>query len=501
MTRPDISDMDLRTLFNGFGVDVPGRDVVDITTDSRAAVRDGLFLACPGHTYHGLQFVDQALQAGVAAVAWEPGGLVRAPVLPPGVAGIPVPALGERLGELADRFFASPSAGLEVTGITGTNGKTTTAWLVVQALERLGGAPAYMGTLGHGLGTRVNPGGLTTPGCIDMHRQLRELATAGARRVVAEVSSHALDQGRVDGVRFGTVAFTNLSRDHLDYHGDLQRYGAAKARLFDTGARIAVINLDDAFGRSLAARLPAGARLVGVSLNGDAGATVQGRLLRQSADGLALAVSGGFGEAELVSPLWGRFNAENLLLALGILCANGWPLRKVAEALAHCLAPPGRMERVSAAPGHPAVLIDFAHTPDALQKALEAARSHCHGKLWCVFGCGGDRDRGKRAPMGQVAVAGADHVIVTDDNPREEDPQQIIADILAGVPSLEHVQVVPERGAAIERAVRSAATDDVVLIAGKGHERVQIIGGTSREFADAEVAGRWLRRPGPGAPP
>lgn len=228
-------------------------------------------MARPDLARHGLEFVDQAVHAGVDAVAWEPVGEWRAPVLPDRVSGIIVPDLRRRLGELANRFFAAPSAQLAVAGITGTNGKTTTAWLVSQALAELGETAGYVGTLGAGAAGDIRPGQLTTPGCIGIHRQLRQFADTGIRKAVCEISSHALDQGRVDGVHFQTVAFTNLSRDHLDYHGDLERYGAAKARLFQLGARTAVINLDDAFGRALARTLPVETELLGVSLQGTAG--------------------------------------------------------------------------------------------------------------------------------------------------------------------------------------------------------------------------------------
>jgi len=488
MTPTTGSDMDLKILFKGLVNDAPALDVVDITQDSRTAVPHGLFIACPGTRQHGLDFVGDAVRAGVGAVAWEPAASLRAPTLPPGVAGIAVPSLREQLGEVADRFFGRPSEALRVTGITGTNGKTTTAWLAMQAIARLGGSGGYVGTLGHGLNGQVRPAGLTTPDCISFHRHLRELADAGATDVVAEVSSHALDQQRVAGVRFGTVAFTNLTRDHLDYHPDLAAYGAAKARLFALGAGTAVLNLDDPFGAGLAGRLAAGTRLLGVTLAGAPGAALSGTLAALGAGGLTLDLHFGGQRARLTSPIWGRFNAENLLVAAGILLASGWSLGPVAEALGSAGAPPGRMERVPGAAGQPAVLVDFAHTPDALGKALAAVREHCAGEVWCVFGCGGDRDRGKRAPMGAAAVAGADRVIVTDDNPRTEDPQQIIADILAGAPTLDRLQVVPDRAAAIARAIRLARPGDAVLIAGKGHEAVQVTGHVQREFSDVAVA-------------
>lgn len=494
--------MDLHTLFRGLTADlavadgmnggVPVREVVDLTLDSREAVRDGLFLACRGTRQHGLSFVPDALRAGVGAIAWEPGSGLLAPALPASVTGIAVPDLHHQLGELANRFFKHPSTALSLVGITGTNGKTTTAWLVAAAIDQLAGRAGYLGTLGHGFRNELESAALTTPDCISFHRQLRAIADAGASHAIAEVSSHALSQERVAGARFTTVAFSNLSRDHLDYHADLHAYGEAKARLFQLGAGHAVINLDDQFGRQLAARLaaggPAGQQLLGVSMQNAAGATLRGHLQTLSPAGLVLELRHAGQTALLQSPLWGRFNAENLLLAAGILLAEGWSLSAAAGALSACTAPPGRLQRVATAADQPVVLVDFAHTPDALAKALGAVREHCPGELWCVFGCGGDRDRGKRAAMGAAAVDGATHVIITNDNPRHEDPQQIIADILAGVPQPVRVQVVPERAAAIEQAIRMARPGDAVLIAGKGHEQEQITGDERRPFSDVAVA-------------
>jgi UDP-N-acetylmuramoyl-L-alanyl-D-glutamate--2,6-diaminopimelate ligase len=486
--------MNLQQLFAGMDLDVPPREVTDIATDSRDVVANGLFLACQGGAHHGLEFLDQALSAGAGAVAWEPRGLGkgRFPRLPADITGIRVPNLQRRIGTLADRFFAAPSSAIAVIGITGTNGKTTTAWLVAQALGSLGRKAGYMGTLGYGLGASVRPAALTTPDCVTVHRRLRELADAGAGHVVAEVSSHALDQRRIDGVRFRAVAFTNLSRDHLDYHGDLERYGASKARLFtDYQAPVAVINVGDPFGRSLAALVQDSMQVRRVALAGTEGyesaSWLRGAIRHTGSDGLEIELHAESGDALLKSPLWGRFNADNLLLAAGILLTEGIGLAEAAHALGSAVAPPGRMQRIDGQSG-PVVLVDFAHTPDALRKALTAVREHAGGSTWCVFGCGGNRDRGKRPQMGSVACELADRVILTDDNPRDEDPQQIIADILAGVADVARVQVVPDREAAITRAIRSAGPGDVVLVAGKGHEQEQILRDRRRPFSDAAIA-------------
>ncbi len=490
----------LVALFEGTGIIVPDLAVTDITTNSSGAVRDGMFLACRGMRSHGLHYLDEAIAAGAAVVAWEPAPGVTAPDLPAGVVGVEVPDLRQRLGTVADRFFNYPSAELAVTGVTGTNGKSTTACLVAQALTALGQPAGYMGTLGFGVGPALEPSALTTPGCVEVHRRLRSMADRGASQVVMEVSSHALDQRRVDGVRFETAALTNLSRDHLDYHGDMARYAAAKARLFtDSGIRTAVLNVGDAYVAELARRVSGAGdsaevlsvALVGTEERPGAAARLIGRLTGTHAAGIGVHLSGDFGDAILDSALWGRFNAENLVVATGILLARGFGLDRAVGALRECVAPPGRMELIRADRG-PAVVVDYAHTPDALGKALDAVRDHTGGRVWCVFGCGGDRDRGKRAQMGAVAGELADHVVVTDDNPRDEDPEAIIADILGG--TTRPLRVIRDRGDAIGFAIRAAGANDAVLIAGKGHESTQLLDGRARRFSDAQAARAALGR-------
>lgn len=488
--------MELQQLFAGMDLVVPDRTVSGIASNSASVVPGGLFLACAGGARHGLEFLDRALGAGAVAVAWEPAGGIDEPVLPSAVAGFRVPGLHTRLGIIGDRFFSSPSVGAVVTGITGTNGKTTTAWFVSQALNRLGRSAGYMGTLGYGIGADLKPSVLTTPDCIAVHRRLRELVDAGARQVIAEVSSHALDQHRVDNVRFQVAALTNLSRDHLDYHGSMKQYAEAKARLFaGNGIHTAVLNVGDRFGAELAGRLAAGSRLISVAVVDTASdvpdtphAKIRGHLIAEHADGIGLSLSGDFGEAVLESSLWGRFNAENLAMAVGILLANGVDFAAAIAALKDAAAPPGRMELIRCADAGPTVVVDFAHTPDALAKALETARRHASGKVWCVFGCGGNRDQGKRQPMGEIAALRADRMIVTDDNPRDEDPQKIAEQIVAGAASGVRCEIVHDRAKAIEIAIAAADVRDVILIAGKGHESVQLIGGRALPFSDAAVA-------------
>jgi UDP-N-acetylmuramoyl-L-alanyl-D-glutamate--2,6-diaminopimelate ligase len=410
-----------------------------------------------------------------------------------------IPGLKSLMGRIADRFFQWPSSQLRITGITGTNGKTTCAYLLAQCLERLGSRAAYIGTIGWGrIGALERPT-LTTPDAVSLHRELAALRGAGARDVALEVSSIALDQDRVAGVRFHSAAFTNLTRDHLDYHGSMAEYGAAKARLFEAAdLRHIIINVGDDFGREFAqayaGRVPLTAVWLGAgALRWFAERSVHAGEVTLDLHGISMQIDGSFGRAALRTKLLGRFNAENSLIVVACLLSLGVTLSDAVRALADCVAPPGRMEVVEppAASGKPMAVIDYAHTPDALAKALHALREHCAGALWCVFGCGGDRDPGKRALMGAVADDLADRIIVTDDNPRSESPEVITRAIVQGIQA--HMpQVIHDRGAAIALALNEAGAQDVVLIAGKGHEDYQIYGETRRSFSDRHEAERLL---------
>ncbi len=480
----------LKALLGG-GIDVPDDvEVADLTLDSRQVRPGAAFLACRGRSHHGLDFARAAVDAGARAVLWEPAPGVHAPQLPASVLVVAVPELSAQAGFIADRFFGAPSARLAVTGITGTNGKTTCAWLLAEALNASGRPCAYLGTLGLGVAGHVVAGTHTTPDAVSLHRQLAQLRDEGALAVAMEVSSHALDQHRCAGVRFHVAVFTNLSRDHLDYHGDLKNYAAAKSRLFEWPTLSArVINVDDPLGLELAARAPADSPLIVTGRRTDPAERVPGaryiRALRSAhqPQGLEIALDTSWGKALLRSPLIGDFNVDNLLTVLGVLLANGMALEAACSALAQCQAPPGRMQVVGGG-ALPLGIVDYAHTPDALDSALRAARAHCAGRLLCVFGCGGDRDRGKRPQMGQVAETLADELYVTDDNPRGENPQRIVAEILGGLrhPELAHVE--HDRAAAIAGAISAASAGDVVLVAGKGHEDYQLIGDRRRAFSD-----------------
>ena len=472
--------------------------VTDLTLDSRAARSGGLFLALRGGRSHGLEFAAEAAARGVSAILWEPGENVAPPTLAAPVFSAAVPGLRKLVGRIADRFFSWPSSHLSVVGITGTNGKTTCAYLVAQCLERLGNDAAYAGTLGWGRIAALERPTHTTPDAITVHRELAQLRSMGVRSVAMEVSSHALDQERIAGVRLHSAAFTNLSRDHLDYHASMQAYGASKLRLFAIeGLQHVIINIGDEFGRNFAQSYAGRAPLTAVWIGAGEFAwlverSVYARGVTVDLQGISLQIEGSFGALDLHTRLLGRFNAENTVVVLACLTSLGIPLQDAANALSQCCAAPGRMEVVeTGARGKPLAVIDYAHTPDALAKALSALREHCSGALWCVFGCGGDRDPGKRQMMGAIADELADEIIVTDDNPRSEDPQAITRAIAAGIKQ-RAARVIHDRAEAIGAALREAAPSDVVLIAGKGHEDYQIYGETRRSFSDRSEALRYL---------
>ncbi|HEY5850106.1 MAG TPA: UDP-N-acetylmuramoyl-L-alanyl-D-glutamate--2,6-diaminopimelate ligase [Lysobacter sp.] len=468
----------------------PHLQISGLVLDSRAVKPGYAFVAIAGFGAHGLRFVDQARAAGASAILFEP----PAPEdLPAPADAIAVPGLRSRLGEMGDAFHGRATAQIDVVGVTGTNGKTSTVQLLTQAWHLRGITSGSVGTLGAGLYGEVVPTGFTTPLVLQTHELLAQMRDAGAQAIAMEASSHALDQGRVDGVHFDVAVFTNLTRDHLDYHGDMATYGAAKARLFAwPGLSSAVINLDDEFGRELIATLPAGVRAIGVSSRGAQGATLQAQSLRFDNAGIGFElVHEGVAHA-VNSPLLGRFNVDNLLAVAGTLLALGGQPADIARILSQLQPIHGRMNRLGGDGAVPLVVIDYAHTPDALEQALSSLRAHVQARLLCVFGCGGDRDRGKRPQMAQVAERHADVVIVTDDNPRFENGDVIVDDIMAGFANPALVSVQRDRAAAIARAVGMAGSNDIVLVAGKGHEPYQDIQGVQHPFDDTLVASAAL---------
>jgi len=474
--------------------------VSDITLDSRAATPGALFLGLRGRTHHGLEFAAEAVARGARAVFYEQGAdAPAAPGLGADIFVAAVPDLGARAGLIADRFFDAPSQHLTVAGITGTNGKTTCAWLLAQALAHCGRPAGYLGTLGWGVPPELTPALHTTADAVTVQRQLAALRAQGAVCVGMEVSSHALDQSRVNGVRFHTAAFTNLTRDHLDYHLTMEAYGAAKARLFAwPGLAHRIINIDDAFGAALAAAASSVALTVTTRAAGralpPAARFVRAAAVTPDTSGLFIEVDSSYGHADLPMRLMGEFNVDNALTVLAVLLSWDIPLAQAARALSRCRAASGRMEMFGGRGRTPLAIVDYAHTPDALAKALRAARLHCRGQLRVVFGCGGDRDAGKRPLMGQVAAELADDIILTDDNPRTEDPVRIVADIVAGVAQRAPLVIEHDRARAIRLALGRSVLDDVVVIAGKGHEDYQIVGTTRRAFRDQTVVADELAR-------
>jgi UDP-N-acetylmuramoyl-L-alanyl-D-glutamate--2,6-diaminopimelate ligase len=506
------SGVSLKWLLDGI-VSLPTADarVADLTLDSRDVRAGTLFFALCGRRSHGLKFAANAAARGASVVLWDPPGephedlIGDAAALAAGgsVFVARVAGLKQLVGRIADRFFGWPSSHMRVVGITGTNGKTTCAHLLASCLGRLKSEAAYIGTIGWGrIGSlQVSTGGRdahTTPDVVSVHRQLSMLRAQGVRDVAMEVSSHALDQGRVDGVKFHTAALTNLTRDHLDYHPSMEAYGEAKARLFaSAGLQHIVINVGDGFGRGLAGTLGGRAPLTAVWVGAGGSGWLADRKLHADdialdLRGLTMTVDGSFGSCRVTTKLMGRFNAENAAVVLACLVGLNLPLSDACTALSQCTAPPGRMEVIeSPSRARPVAVIDYAHTPDALAKALHALREHCRGALWCVFGCGGDRDPGKRPLMGAVADDLADQIIVTDDNPRSENPRSITLGIMEGITS-HAVRVINDRSAAIATALNEAAAGDMVLIAGKGHEDYQIYGDLRRSFSDRTEALRHL---------
>ncbi|BCB25475.1 UDP-N-acetylmuramoyl-L-alanyl-D-glutamate--2,6-diaminopimelate ligase [Sulfurimicrobium lacus] len=472
-----------------------GAGALRLVADSRCIHSGDAFAAYPGDEADGRRFIVQAIAAGASCILWERDGFEwdaawNIPNL--GIAG-----LRKEIGAIASEVNGEPSRRLWMIGVTGTNGKTSCSHWLATCLADLGRKTALVGTLGNGFPGALSPTANTTPDAVTVHSVLKEYEAQGATAVAMEVSSHGLDQGRVNGVHFDVALLTNLSRDHLDYHGDMASYAAAKATLFDwPGLQYAVLNLDDPFGVELAGKLGcSGVKVVGYGFHGEAQGcqiVVKGRDLQMGADGLRFEAATPWGKANIASAMLGRFNASNLLGVLATLLVSGAALEQAVAALGRIKPVPGRLQQFGGG-DKPLVVVDYAHTPDALEKVLQALREivGTNGSLSCVFGCGGNRDKGKRPLMGAVASALADRAIVTSDNPRHEDPRTIIDEIVAGMGSNFHVE--EDRAAAIDQAIRQAKCGDIVLIAGKGHEDYQDINNVKLPFSDAEVAQRVLQ--------
>lgn len=467
------------------------REISGLCLDSRKVQKGDLFLACAGQTVHGMQFVNTAIAAGALVVLWESEPDVEPVPLswrdsPDGgqVPLLAIPRLSLQVGVIADRFYGHPSQQMFVTGITGTNGKTSCSQFLADVLVQ-DNPCGVIGTLGTGLYGSLDPATHTTPDAVQCHAVLADMHEHGATNTVMEVSSHALHQGRVNGVQFDCAVFTNLSRDHLDYHGDMVSYAQAKQQLFSfPGLRFAVINQDDACGRELLTQLPTTVKALSYGFDITVPCPdVFAENIQLTTAGITCHVVTPWGEGELSAPVLGRFNVSNLLAVLTVLLVQEMNLATALERLTRVTTVPGRMECITQ-PDHSLVVIDYAHTPDALEQVLKALREHCQGKLCCVFGCGGDRDQGKRPLMGAIAEQLADEVILTNDNPRTEDAEKIIAQIKQGIKEQGHVLVEPDRAKAIATAIKQAGSDDIVLIAGKGHEDYQEVNAERKPFSD-----------------
>ncbi len=485
ITAPTVAD-----LLQGYA-DAPALPVAGIASDSRRVAEGFLFLATQGMASHGLDYIDNALAAGATAIAFDASTAAT-----PTNVNVPVLAvvdLAAKLGEIANRFYAHPSDRLKVVGVTGTNGKTTVAWLIAQCEELLGGACGYLGTLGYGVGELAGAEGMTTPAAIELHGRLAEFVEQQATSAAIEVSSHALSQRRVDGVRFEAALFTNLTRDHLDYHADMRQYFESKARLFvEADVLHRIVTIDSEWGAELAARC--GEDVVVVATQVDRASVrvhehrphVFVRTVDATEQGSEFVVESSWGSGRVRLPMPGEFNVANAALVLALLLQRGVDFDAACGVLSQVSAPPGRMQRVAAAGVN--VYVDYAHTPEAIEAALTALRAHCNGNLVCVFGCGGERDTGKRPLMGRAAEQYADTAVITSDNPRNESPRKIIAEIVDGLRQPERAIVIEDRAAAIAWAIGQATAGDVVLLAGKGHEAYQQVGDARLSFSDLLVA-------------
>lgn len=451
-------------------------EVAGICDDSRAVRPGDVFIAVAGALSDGHTFAADAVAAGAVAV------LAERAISGLNVPLFVVPQLQQRRGDMAAQVFDHPSQALRCVGVTGTNGKTSIAYFITDLLERLGVPAGYLGTIGWGDIADLEPAELTTASAITIQQRLAELVRRGKRWAVLEASSHALDQDRPSAVAFDVAVFSNLSRDHLDYHADFASYGAAKAKLFQYPTlEAAVINVDDEFGRSLAQRCATRLQVWTYGSGGD----IRWENLQFHAAGVRGRWLTPWGERNFALPLYGEFSVSNMSAALGVLCQAGMPLADVVDAAAGVRAVPGRVEVY---PGEPTVVVDFAHTPDALDKVLAALAPHVRGRLICVFGCGGDRDPGKRPLMAQAASKYADVLWLTSDNPRSEDPATIVQEMRLGLSRSGGVHECVDRRAAIEQAIEQAEPADLVVIAGKGHEDYQEIKGEKVPFSDREVA-------------
>ena len=474
--------------------------VSGLSCDSRQVQPGDLFLAIPGQQHHGLDFQENVISAGASAIAWEYDEQRRSLLNKENCQVVAIAQLSKKLGHIADRFYAYPSQDITLIGITGTDGKTSCAHFIAQILHQEQQPCGVLGTLGHGVCGHLQGHGLTTADAVTLRRWLAQVRAVNGRFAVMEVSSHALDQGRPEGLDFTVAVLTNLTRDHLDYHGNQQNYAAAKRPLFfDYQPRQVVLNLDDEFGQLWASQLWASQldHCVAYGLYPNRPVLSGQRYvfaenLQLSSSGLTMQIVSSWGRGIIKSELLGRFNASNLLASLAVLLTLEMPFQDALSQIGQVAMAPGRMQRFGGQAGAPLAVVDYSHTPNSIEQALRALREHGHGKLWCVFGCGGDRDPGKRPLMGARVERWADELIVTNDNPRSEDPQVIVQHILSGMKTPQQAQIQLDRKQAIIQALNRAEADDIVLVAGKGHEDYQILGNHRLPFSDQKIIQQWL---------
>ena len=495
----------LRQLLDGFALPGSHCDVNDeingLAWDSRKVESGDLFFACDGKNIHGKQFIQKAVDAGAAAIALETSDASEATSISDKykIPVVPVESLTKKLGLIAARFYDRPSSHLKLIGVTGTNGKTSCTHLLAQCLNAPEHLCGVVGTMGAGIWGQLEGIANTTPGAVELQQRLNQLANQHAKYVAMEVSSHGLEQGRTIGCEFNIAVFTNLTQDHLDYHGDMQTYGDVKLKLFkNPGLDGVVINLDDEFSQTIIDTVSSDVVVTGITLN-SANKNKQinnvdlicGEITELNAQGMTINIKCRAGEGELKTNLLGDFNASNLLTVFACVVQLGFSFDESLEKLARVKAPDGRLQRFGGN-DKPLVVVDYAHTPDALEKVLLTLKKHTEGNLLVLIGCGGDRDKSKRPLMGAVAEEHADVVWLTNDNPRSESPEAIVNDILHGIKNQEQIVVELDREIAIKGLIKTATNNDVVLIAGKGHEDYQIIGDQKLDFSDSKIVAELI---------
>lgn len=463
-------------------------EVSGLALDSRKVKPGDLFFACVGTQLDGRLYIEDAIKRGAQVVLAEGTPALE---MRESIPVIFMPDLSKQVGSIASHFYHSPSEKMQIVGITGTNGKTSCSYFIAEALTHHHFPCGVIGTLGNGLYGNIQESNLTTPDAVTLQKTFADFLSLGAKHVAMEVSSHSIDQGRMNGIDFAIGIFTNLTRDHLDYHGTMENYGNTKKKFFEQAAtKTIILNADDAFGKKLIAEFQGKKPVYAYSLEKPTQSSdipfIYAENIRLDINGIHATVISPWGQGELSAQLIGKFNLSNVLAAFTALCLLEIPFEKVLQLISQLKSVPGRMQALGGKE-KPLVVVDYAHTPDALEKVLQALRNHCQGKLICIFGCGGDRDRGKRPMMAAIAEKFSDCVMVTDDNPRTENPAQIFQDIFQGFSAPKDILHEHDRTKAIQTMIREAKAGDCVLIAGKGAETYQMIGDKKIHFSDVEV--------------